>query len=134
MSVRNTESRFENSCRNIKAELKFVQPHIGDELKASAIFVTADGRSITAGPKADVSLEMLQAAQFPILVLSVADGGFFTFTRWPFDLDKETRLAFGQWRLRISVSSNDENDETKAEYVVQLNPDFSSGWSALPQP
>ncbi len=131
ISVKNTEGRFENICHNVRAELIFSQPHTGDELKVSALFVTTDGQSMAADPRGVVSIEMLQAAHFAILVRSdTAHRGFFTFRHWPFDPVTEKRLPFGEWLLRISVNSDAGKYQTNANYLVQLNPDLSSAWSS----
>jgi hypothetical protein len=128
MSVRNTEGRFENTCYNVRAELKFVYPHTGAVLKVPGLFVTSDGQSIKAEPQTTASLGMTQSAQFALLVRNEVDKGFCTLTSWPFDPDAEKKLTFGEWQLYIRVTSDEGEDRATADYIVQLYPNLSSSW------
>lgn len=132
MAVRNTESRFQNTCNDVTAELRFVQPHIKMELTFRALLVVSDGQTITGAPKSVVSLGMLETAYFAILITSrTVSSGFFTFTTWPFDHSAEKRLEYGEWHLHITVNAENGKHTTSTSFLLQLNPDLSFGWSRL---
>jgi hypothetical protein len=133
VSVRNIERRFENTCHNLRAELRFVYPHTGDEMKVTGFFVSTDSNSVKGEPQPSISLGMLQSAQLAVIVRDQDNPGFSTFTTWPFDSQKEKRLSFGEWRLSVKITCDVERDTATVDYLVQLNPDLSSGWSPAKQ-